>query len=167
MNKVMLISALTVALFGCQTTGTSSSSTAELSSGYNSLTGELLTSALQAWEQKVDTDTLSLISDIEQVTGTTSEQALGGVGSLLALAQGGLNSSQNSELSQLVPGYSALENSGLSSVITNNASLERAFTQLGLSPSMIDTFSPLLLDALQAKGASSGLLQSLSSFWGE
>ena len=85
---------------------------------------------------------------------------------MLALAQGELSSSQDSELSQLIPGYDALESSGLSSLITNNASLESAFSQLGLNPSMIDTFAPLLLGALQTQGASSGLLQSLSSLWG-
>ena len=162
----MIISAMAVALLGCQTTGTSSTSALESSSGYSALTGPLLTSALQAWGQEADAGTQSLVSDVQQATGATSEQALGGIGSLLALAQGGLDSSQNSELSQLVPGYGALESSGLSSLITNNASLESAFSQLGLSPSMIDTFAPLLLDALQTQGASSGLLQSLSSLWG-
>jgi hypothetical protein len=87
------------------------------------------------------------------------------VGSLLALAQNNLGESQNSELAGLIPGYDSLQSTGLTAMIANNETVKSAFTALGMDPSLISTFVPIILQTLQSQGASSSLLSSLGTIW--
>lgn len=164
-KRVVLTAALTLALVGCQSTGEQSQTTSESSnSNYSALAGAALTGAIQAWSQQGAANT-DLASQIQQATNVTSDQAIGGVGSLLALAQNSLGSTQNQELGGLIPGYDVLESSGLSSLITNSSAVDSAFSALGMDPALVSTFAPLLISALQTQGASSGLTQALSTIW--
>ncbi|EJE8516214.1 DUF2780 domain-containing protein [Vibrio parahaemolyticus] len=164
-KHIMVISALSVALLGCQTTGTPESTSSVTSLASSALSGNALSSALQAFSSKSTGETKGLASLVQESTGLTSEQAMGSVSSLLALAQSSLGQSQNNELGKLIPGYDALKSTGLSALITNQGALETAFSQLGISPSMISTIAPVLINALKSQGASSGLMKSLSALW--
>ncbi|KJY84263.1 hypothetical protein TW81_05565 [Vibrio galatheae] len=162
-KHVLLLSILSVSLLGCQATGSSEPSTTSTNSAYSDLASTALTGALQMWGQQNGSEDLT--SSIQQATGVTSEQAAGGIGSLFALAQSSLGESQNSELGELIPGYDQLESSGLSSMITNSGALDSAFSALGMDPSMVSTFAPIVISALQSQGASSSLVQALSTLW--
>ncbi|CAH0533140.1 hypothetical protein VST7929_01001 [Vibrio stylophorae] len=160
-TRVYFIALMVATLLGCQST--SGSSNADSDSGYGALAGTALTTAMQAWGAQGASNPLA--DTIQQATNVSNEQAVGGLGSLLALAQNSLGSEQNSELSSLIPGYGALESTGLTSLVTNNSSLNSAFSALGLDPSMVSTFAPLIINGLKAQGASSSLLSSLTSLW--
>ncbi|WP_038175194.1 MULTISPECIES: DUF2780 domain-containing protein [Vibrio] len=166
MNKrILLGSCLTLALLGCQSTGTQGDTTQASNTNYNQLATAALTGALQVWGQQSGAASTDLASTVQQASGVTSEQAVGGIGSMLALAQSSLGSSQSSELANLIPGYELLESSGLSSMITNSGAVDSAFAALGMDPAMVSTFAPLIINALQSQGASSALMQGLSSIW--
>ncbi|WP_244230749.1 DUF2780 domain-containing protein [Vibrio ouci] len=123
-----------------------------------------LTGAISAWGQQGAADT-DLAGQIQQATNVTSDQAIGGVGSLLALAQNSLGSSQNQELGSLIPGYDVLESTGLSKMITDSGAVDSAFSALGMDPALVSSFTPLIINALQAQGASSGLTSALAGIW--
>lgn len=162
---IVVISALSVALLGCQATGNPKTTSAVSSLASSALSGKALSGALQAFGSKSSGETKGLASLVQESTGLTSEQAMGSVSSMLALAQSSLGQSQSNELGQLIPGYDALQSTGLSSLITNYSSLEAAFSQLGISPSMVTAIAPVLINALKSQGASSGLMNSLSELW--
>ena len=68
----------------------------------------------------------------------STEQAAGGTGALLALAQSQLSDQNSSELKSLIPGMSSLD--GAQSLLGNIESLsavQSTFDKLGLDPSMI------------------------------
>ena len=97
----------------------------------------------------------------------STEQAAGGTGALLALAQSQLSDQNSSELKSLIPGMSSLD--GASSMLGSIESLsavQGTFDKLGLDPAMISQFTPVILDYLGKQGASEGLLSSLSGLWG-
>lgn len=167
MKQHALVAALaTIMLFGCQSTG-SDTSTATASNGnsdYSALTGVALTAAMQAWGDQSDTSAV-LADSVQQAANVTTEQAVGGVGSLLALAQNSVSTEQSTELAGLIPGYEALNSTGLSSLITSSGALDSAFTALGLDPSLVSVFAPVMLNTLQSQGASSTLINSLGAIW--
>ncbi|PTP93444.1 DUF2780 domain-containing protein, partial [Vibrio splendidus] len=43
--------------------------------------------------------------------------------------------------------------------------VESAFAGLGMDSSMVTTFAPIILQALQSQGATSGLMDSLAAIW--
>ena len=97
----------------------------------------------------------------------STEQAAGGTGVLLALAQSQLADQNSSELKSLIPGMSSLD--GAQSLFGNIESLsavQSTFNKLGLDPSMISQFAPVILGYLGDQGANEGLLNSLSGLWG-
>ncbi|WP_237667827.1 DUF2780 domain-containing protein, partial [Vibrio sp. V42_P2S4T144] len=49
--------------------------------------------------------------------------------------------------------------------IENISAVKSAFDTLGLDPSMISQFAPVILDYLNKQGASEGLLSSLGGLW--
>ncbi|WP_159656980.1 DUF2780 domain-containing protein [Vibrio atypicus] len=164
MYKKLAIAALVAtALVGCQSTS-KDSSTASNDSGYGAIANAALIGAVQTWSQQGAADT-DLVSAIQNNANVSSEQAIGGVGSLLALAQNSLGSSETSELAGLIPGFDSLQSSGLTAMIANNETVKSAFSALGMDPSLISTFAPIILNALQSQGASSGLLDSLGAIW--
>ncbi|HCH5253918.1 TPA: DUF2780 domain-containing protein [Vibrio parahaemolyticus] len=96
----------------------------------------------------------------------STEQAAGGSSALIALAQSQLSQQNNTELQSLIPGLSNLK--GAQSLLGNIESLsavQSAFNALGLDPSMISQFAPVILGYLNEQGASEGLLKSLSGLW--
>ncbi|HCE2382162.1 TPA: DUF2780 domain-containing protein [Vibrio parahaemolyticus] len=105
----------------------------------------------------------------ELLTGqlpVSTEQAEGGSSALIALAQSQLSQQNSTELQSLIPGLSNLK--GAQSLLGNIESLsavQSAFNALGLDPSMISQFAPVILGYLNEQGASEGLLKSLSGLW--
>ncbi|ALG53054.1 TPA: DUF2780 domain-containing protein [Vibrio parahaemolyticus] len=96
----------------------------------------------------------------------STEQATGGSSALIALAQSQLSQQNSTELQSLIPGLSNLK--GAQSLLGNIESLsavQSAFNALGLDPSMISQFAPVILGYLNEQGASEGLLKSLSGLW--
>ncbi|EGQ8807424.1 DUF2780 domain-containing protein [Vibrio parahaemolyticus] len=96
----------------------------------------------------------------------STEQAAGGSSALIALAQSQLSQQNSTELQSLIPGLSNLK--GAQSLLGNIESLsavQSAFNALGLDPSMISQFAPVILGYLNEQGASEGLLKSLSDLW--
>ncbi|EHU4838663.1 DUF2780 domain-containing protein [Vibrio parahaemolyticus] len=96
----------------------------------------------------------------------SAEQAAGGSSALIALAQSQLSQQNSTELQSLIPGLSNLK--GAQSLLGNIESLsavQSAFNALGLDPSMISQFAPVILGYLNEQGASEGLLKSLSGLW--
>ncbi|EQB4363244.1 DUF2780 domain-containing protein [Vibrio parahaemolyticus] len=96
----------------------------------------------------------------------STEQAAGGSSALIALAQNQLSQQNSTELQSLIPGLSNLK--GAQSLLGNIESLsavQSAFNALGLDPSMISQFAPVILGYLNEQGASEGLLKSLSGLW--
>ncbi|HCK0616758.1 hypothetical protein CGI93_01240 [Vibrio parahaemolyticus] len=96
----------------------------------------------------------------------STEQAAGGSSALIALAQSQLSQQNSTELQSLIPGLSNLK--GAQSLLGNIESLsavQSAFNSLGLDPSMISQFAPVILGYLNEQGASEGLLKSLSGLW--
>ncbi|ASI97520.1 DUF2780 domain-containing protein [Vibrio rotiferianus] len=161
-KKVAIAALASVALMGCQST--SKENQVGIDSGYSEIANAALMGAVKAWSKQGAADT-DLVSAIQKSTNVSSEQAIGGVGSLLALAQSSLGNNEASELAGLVPGFDSLQASGLSALIANSETVKGAFSALGMDPSLISTFTPLILNALQSQGASSGLLDSLGTIW--
>ncbi|HCG8412269.1 TPA: DUF2780 domain-containing protein [Vibrio parahaemolyticus] len=96
----------------------------------------------------------------------STEQATGGSSALIALAQSQLSQQNSTELQSLIHGLSNLK--GAQSLLGNIESLsavQSAFNALGLDPSMISQFAPVILGYLNEQGASEGLLKSLSGLW--
>ncbi|EJE8672020.1 TPA: DUF2780 domain-containing protein [Vibrio parahaemolyticus] len=96
----------------------------------------------------------------------STEQAAGGSSALIALAQSQLSQQNSTELQSLIPGLSNLK--GAQSLLGNIESLsavQSAFNALGLDPSMISQFAPVILGYLNEQGASERLLKSLSGLW--
>ncbi|CAM4198063.1 DUF2780 domain-containing protein [Vibrio neonatus] len=126
----------------------------------SALTGQI-SQQLNSAQSTPLTDLLSSQLDV------TPTQAAGGAGALLSLAQTQLSDDNASELSSLIPGLSSFTGStGLTSMITNMDSVKSTFESLGLDPSLVSQFAPVILQYLTSEGASSGLLGSLSSLWG-
>lgn len=166
-SKLVLAVIASAALMGCQNTSNSSTNntaTETNNNTYSSIASAALLAATQSWGQQ-NQDSSALAQAIQSSTNVTSEQAIGGVGSLLALAQNSLGQTQNNELAGLIPGYSTLQQAGLTAMIANNEMVKSTFSALGMDPSLISTFVPIILQTLQSQGASSGLLSSLGAIW--
>ncbi|KUJ00815.1 DUF2780 domain-containing protein [Vibrio sp. MEBiC08052] len=113
----------------------------------------------------------TLISQVAEQLPISGQQATGGVGALLSLAQNRLSDQNNAELNQLIPGMESLSSlnqtgtsNGLSDIHDMNAVIS-TFKQLGLSPDMVSQFVPLILKYLNTQGASEGLMSSLTRLW--
>ncbi|EHG1304633.1 DUF2780 domain-containing protein [Vibrio parahaemolyticus] len=96
----------------------------------------------------------------------STEQAAGGSSALIALAQSQLSQQNSTELQSLIPGLSNLKDAqSLLGNIESLSAVQSAFNALGLNPSMISQFAPVILGYLNEQGASEGLLKSLSGLW--
>ncbi|UXI01050.1 DUF2780 domain-containing protein [Photobacterium sp. TY1-4] len=96
------------------------------------------------------------------------EQAAGGAGALLSLASSQLSGDQASELSKMIPGadqLSAAIPAELSGMLGNMETINKIFTTLGMDPSMVSQFIPVILKFVGSKGASAGLMDALGSVW--
>lgn len=162
-KKIVLAAIVSMALMGCQTTS-GSNTNAGSDNAYSSLANAALMGAVQTWSSQ-NTGSTDLVSTLQNSANISSEQAIGGLGSMLALAQNSLNSSQSNEMAALISGFDSLQSSGLTAMIANNETVKSAFSALGMDPSLISTFAPIIISALQSQGASNGLLDSLGAIW--
>jgi hypothetical protein len=119
-------------------------------------------------EAKALVDSLSTDLDV------SGQQAAGGAGALLAMAQSNLSGDQFSGVLNKVPGLESLLGGGegggvASSMLGNISSMQgviKAFGALGMSPEMVSQFAPKILGFLGDKGVTGQVLNSLKGLWG-
>lgn len=98
----------------------------------------------------------------------SNDMAASGTSAMLAYAETKLTGDNLSELNTLVPGLSDLTDISLTmDSIDSMDKVKSAFSKAGLDASQIAEFSPIILDYLKQKGATSNLLGTLSSLWTE
>ncbi|MEZ8801641.1 DUF2780 domain-containing protein [Vibrio splendidus] len=163
MKKILITMLSSLALVSCASTSDSEQTGSTSDTNYSQLSQTALMAAVNMWSQK--NETTPLADTVADQASVTSDQAIGGIGSMLALAQNSLGSADNKELASLIPGMSSLESTGLSSVLSSQGAVESAFAGLGMDSSMVTTFAPIILQALQSQGATSGLMDSLAAIW--
>ncbi|MCK8083112.1 MULTISPECIES: DUF2780 domain-containing protein [Vibrio] len=163
MKKVLITVLSSLAVVSCASTSDSEQTSSSSDTNYSQLSQTALMAAVNMWSQQ--NETTPLADTVADQASVTSDQAIGGIGSMLALAQNSLGTADNKELATLIPGMSTLESTGLSSLINSQSAVESAFTSLGMDSSMVSTFAPIVLQALQSQGATSGLMDSLAAVW--
>lgn len=121
-------------------------------------------------------DTASLVKNLSSQLGVSSQQAAGGTAALFAMAQSKLPTSQFNGVTSKVSGLSSLLGSGqssgsgsLTSTILNNVSsfggVQKAFSGLGMSPSMIGQFVPIISQFLGTQGVTGTVVRALQGLW--
>ncbi|MEZ8494039.1 DUF2780 domain-containing protein [Vibrio splendidus] len=163
MKKILITMLSSLAVVSCASTSDSEQTSSSSDTNYSQLSQTALMAAVNMWSQQ--NETTPLADTVADQASVTSDQAIGGIGSMLALAQNSLGSADNKELASLIPGMSSLESTGLSSVLSSQGAVESAFAGLGMDSSMVTTFAPIILQALQSQGATSGLMDSLTAIW--
>ncbi|WP_061039606.1 DUF2780 domain-containing protein [Vibrio coralliirubri] len=163
MKKVLITVLSSLAVVSCASTSDSEQTSSSSDTNYSQLSQTALMAAVNMWSQQ--NETTPLVDTVADQASVTSDQAVGGIGSMLALAQNSLGTADNKELATLIPGMSSLESTGLSSLLSSQGAVESAFSGLGMDPSMVTTFAPIILQALQSQGATSGLMDSLAAIW--
>ncbi|EAP91718.1 DUF2780 domain-containing protein [Vibrio splendidus] len=163
MKKILITMLSSLAVVSCASTSDSEQTSSSSDTNYSQLSQTALMAAVNMWSQQ--NETTPLADTVADQASVTSDQAIGGIGSMLALAQNSLGSADNKELASLIPGMSSLESTGLSSVLSSQGAVESAFAGLGMDSSMVTTFAPIILQALQSQGATSGLMDSLAAIW--
>ncbi|WP_122054691.1 DUF2780 domain-containing protein [Vibrio sp. Evd11] len=163
MKKILITVLSSLAVVSCASTSDSEQTGSSSDTNYSQLSQTALMAAVNMWSQQ--NETTPLADTVADQASVTSDQAIGGIGSMLALAQNSLGSADNKELASLIPGMSSLESTGLSSVLSSQGAVESAFAGLGMDSSMITTFAPIILQTLQSQGATSGLMDSLAAIW--
>ena len=163
MKKILITVLSSLAVVSCASTSDSEQTGSSSDTNYSQLSQTALMAAVNMWSQQ--NETTPLADTVADQASVTSDQAIGGIGSMLALAQNSLGSADNKELATLIPGMSSLESTGLSSVLSSQGAVESAFSGLGMDSSMVTTFAPIILQALQSQGATSGLMDSLAAIW--
>ncbi|MFA0001441.1 DUF2780 domain-containing protein [Vibrio lentus] len=163
MKKILITVLSSLAVVSCASTSDSEQTGSSSDTNYSQLSQTALMAAVNMWSQQ--NETTPLADTVADQASVTSDQAIGGIGSMLALAQNSLGSADNKELATLIPGMSSLESTGLSSALSSQGAVESAFAGLGMDSSMVTTFAPIILQALQSQGATSGLMDSLAAIW--
>ena len=163
MKKILITMLSSLAVVSCASTSDSEQTGSTSDTNYSQLSQTALMAAVNMWSQQ--NETTPLADTVADQASVTSDQAIGGIGSMLALAQNSLGTADNKELASLIPGMSTLESTGLSSVLSSQGAVESAFSGLGMDSSMVTTFAPIILQALQSQGATSGLMDSLAALW--
>ncbi|WP_086971445.1 DUF2780 domain-containing protein [Vibrio coralliirubri] len=163
MKKVLITVLSSLTVVSCASTSDSEQTSSSSDTNYSQLSQTALMAAVNMWSQQ--NETTPLVDTVADQASVTSDQAVGGIGSMLALAQNSLGTADNKELATLIPGMSSLESTGLSSLLSSQGAVESAFSGLGMDPSMVTTFAPIILQALQSQGATSGLMDSLAAVW--
>ncbi|MGF1744338.1 DUF2780 domain-containing protein [Vibrio minamisatsumaniensis] len=163
MKKILITIFSSLAVVSCANTSDTEKNSSSPETNYSQLSQTALMAAVNMWSQQ--NETTPLADTVADQASVTSDQAIGGIGSMLALAQNSLGTADNKELATLIPGMSSLESTGLSSLLSSQGAVESAFSGLGMDPSMMTTFAPIILQALQSQGATSGLIDSLAAIW--
>lgn len=111
----------------------------------------------------------ALVDSLSSELGVSGQQAAGGAGALLAMAQSNLSADQFSGVLNKVPGLGSLLGGGLASSMLGNISsmqgVTKAFSALGMSPEMVSQFAPKILGFLGDKGVTGQVLNSLKGLW--
>jgi hypothetical protein len=98
--------------------------------------------------------------------GVTPDQAIGGLGSIMSLAQGKLNPEDFTKVSKSIPGLDnimkdATNMGAITGPITSMAGVEQSFSKLGMNKDMVGKFVPEITKfATQSGGAEVGNLLS-------
>ncbi|MFT6488515.1 MAG: hypothetical protein ACJAV3_000093 [Alcanivorax sp.] len=116
----------------------------------------------------------ALVDSLSTDLGVSGQQAAGGAGALLAMAQSNLSGDQFSGVLSKVPGLESLLGGGegggmMSSMLGNISSMQgvtKAFSALGMTPEMVSQFAPKILGFLGDKGVTGQVLNSLKGLWG-
>ena len=110
-----------------------------------------------------DTALLSnpLIKNLTSTLGVTPTQAIGGTAAILNDAKGNMKPSDFTTLTKQVPQAGSLLNAAPAGLL-GLGSLGSQFSFLGMDASMIDKFSPLVLEYLQS-GATPGMDKILAA----
>ncbi|MEZ8040783.1 DUF2780 domain-containing protein [Vibrio sp. 10N.237.312.C02] len=167
MKKVLITVLSSLAVVSCASTSESEQVSSTSDINYSQLSQTALMAAVDMWSQKNEATpfTSTLANSLSDKASVTNEQAIGGVGSMLALAQNTLDNFDNQELEMLFPGMSTLDSTGLTSVLDSKTSVENAFSGLGMDSSMVAAFAPIIIQGLESQGATSGLVDSLEAIW--
>lgn len=103
-------------------------------------------------------DSSELIGTLTKELGVTPEQARGGAGSLFSIAKGKMPAADFAQVAKAVPDMDALLKAapamgggGVASLGTM-ASAASAFQKLGLQPSMVSKFVPVMSNFVGSKG---------------
>ncbi len=87
---------------------------------------------------------------------------------MLSIAASQLGGEQSTELTQMIPGLDSLTGSlppGTSALLGNMDTINQVFSALGMDPSMVSQFIPVVMQFVGDQGASSSLMDSLGSIW--
>ena len=98
-----------------------------------------------------------LVNLLTSQLGVTSNQATGGVGSILSLAKEKLSGMDFNTLSKLIPGAetfmkAAKESGAVTGTIGDQAGLQSAFSRLGMGSDLVGKFSGVLSDFVGKAG---------------
>ena len=106
--------------------------------------------------QSMAGDSSGLTSLLTKQLGVTDTQATGGVGSMLKLAQEKLAAGDFDKIAKAIPGsdkYLASAKQLLGGAnVGDKAGLQSAFSKLGMSPSMVDKFTPIVTQFVGGTG---------------
>lgn len=109
---------------------------------------------------------LGLTESLTSGLGLTGDQAAGGVGSILSMAQGKLSASDYSKVAAAVPGadtyvQKAKDLGAVTGPITSTDGLNSAYSKLGISPQAASQLTPAVVSYVsKAAGPSVGGLLS-------
>ena len=108
-----------------------------------------------------------LVGALTSGLGVSPEQAVGGTGAMMGLAQSKLSPEQFGSITSAVPGLGDVTKAAGpllgSSSLSSLAGVQGAFSKLGMSPETVGKFAPIIGDAI-SKGAGpqvAGLFTSL------
>jgi len=97
-----------------------------------------------------------LVGALTSGLGVSSEQAVGGTGAMMGLAQSKLSPEQFGSITSAVPGLGDVTQAAGpllgSSSLSSLAGVQGAFSKLGMSPETVGKFAPIIGDAI-SKGA--------------
>lgn len=115
----------------------------------------------------VSADTSKLIGSLTDLLGVSNEQAVGGAGAVFREAKNNMSAGDYSQLLSAIPGIDSLIKSapkasglagsassllgGSSSSVKGMTALTDSFSQLGLSPDMVNQYVDVILNFVQSE----------------
>ena len=101
-----------------------------------------------------------IVGALKSALGVTDNQAQGGLGSILTLAQEHLAKGDFDKIAQVVPGAqkyldAAKKLGAVTGPVKNSAGLNSAYSRLGIAPETAAKFTPTVLDAVGKVGGDS------------
>ncbi|WP_439134350.1 DUF2780 domain-containing protein [Pseudomaricurvus sp.] len=115
-----------------------------------------------------------LVGMLSEQLGISKNQAIGGLGALVGYAGSSLPPEYADQLNQMFPAFSKSSGGvdstgGLMGSLMNNVSsmdsVKTAFSGLGMDPSMVNQFTPLIESYVGDNGGSSDLVGALGKLW--